>query len=256
MQRQKRRASACTSRRADADRYPLQPMNQQRQTQRGAGESGAQTAQLQQTLMENGRKAMRQFFGLPIQQTLQFQRSAAELLMNGMEAQRWAQDQGVKLTRETMDNYLQTLDSVAQNAEELAQTGMATAQQQGQALQQTGSGFQGGGQEMTAQHPMAQQPQELGQQAAMGSFQEPQTMQQPQGMAQQPQGMGQQPAPQVQGIQQPLGQQAPVRGEPEQPTRQPEPTETTQRGSRAEGRRTGQGEDTGRSQQESLTETQ
>ena len=90
-------------------------MNQQRQTQRGTGESGAQTAQLQQTLMENGRKAMRQFFGLPIQQTLQFQRSAAELLMNGMEAQRWAQDRGVKLTRETMDNYLQTLDSVAQN---------------------------------------------------------------------------------------------------------------------------------------------
>lgn len=239
-------------------------MSQQRQTQRGSGESNAQTAQLQQTLMENGRKAMRQFFEFPLQQTLQFQRSAAELFVNGMEAQQWAQDRGVELTKESMANYLQTLDSFAQNAEELARTEMAAAQQQGQAMQQGAGQFQSGSRGMTGQQPVPQQSQEMGQQPAAGEFQGPQQIQQPQAMGQQPQGIRQQPqamaqqqAPQIQGIRQPLGQQPAPQQEADQQRQQPEPTETTQTGSRAEGRRTGtQSESAGRSQQESLTETQ
>jgi len=239
-------------------------MSQQQQTQQGTGETGAQTAQLQQTLMENGRKAMRQFFELPIQQTLQFQRSAVELFVNSMEAQQLAQDRRMELTRETMHNYLRTLDSVAQNTEELAQAEMATAQQQGQAMQQATSGLQGNGQQTSQQQPGPQQPQAIGPQAWAGGHQKPQPIQQPQGMGQQPpqigqqpQGMGPQQPPRKQGIRQPLGQQPAARAEGEQPAPKPEPAETTRPEGRGEGRPTGaKSEGAGRPQQESLTETQ
>ena len=232
-------------------------MSQQRQTQRETGESSEQTEELQRTLMENGRKAMRQFVELPLQQSLQFQRSAAELFVNGLEAQKWAQERGIELTKNTMGNYLQTLDDVTQNAEELAKTEMAAGQQQGQAIQQAMGQFQGGrrmqrqpsgGQQMGGQQPIPQQSPEMGQQTPTGGFQQPQGPQpqeigqqqsqqpggqqqpQPQEIRQQPrpQGMGQphppeigqQRPPQIQGQQRPLGQQP----SPQQPATEQSPT--------------------------------
>jgi len=231
-------------------------MSQQRQTQRETGESNDETEELQRTLMENGRKAMRQFVELPLQQSLQFQRSAAELFVNGLEAQKWAQERGIELTKNTMGNYLQTLDDVTQNAEDLARTEIAAGQQQGQAIQQAMGQFQSGGeaqrqpssgqgmgdqqppggQAMTGQRTGGQQqPPEMGQQASMGGLQQPQRPQ-PQEIGQQqpqPQGLGQQQPPQPQRLQQPLGQQPSPQAQPA-PQAAPEPTEATQQGSRSE----------------------
>lgn len=251
-------------------------MSQQRQTQRETGDSNDETEELQRSLMENGRKAMRQFVELPLQQSLQFQRSAAELFVNGLEAQKWAQERGIELTKNTMGNYLQTLDNVTQNAEELARTEIAAGQQQGQAIQQATRQFQSAGemqrQPSGGQQQTSQQPPEVGQQASTGGFQQPQGPQpqeigqqqpQAQGLGQQPpqsqmnqpqpqpqpRGIGQGQPPQIQGLQQPLGQQPSSQVQPA-PQATPEPTEATQQGSR-EGQQTD-----GQTQTESPAETQ
>jgi hypothetical protein len=270
-------------------------MNQQRQTQQGPDESGGETTRIQQTMVENGRLAMRQFVELP----LQFQRSAAELFMNGLETQKWAQERGIELTRDTVGSYLETLDSVVQNAEEMAQTEMAATQRQGQTIQQGAGQFETGGRQREGrrmndqrigdqriggpqmrgpqmkgrrpvggqgqppQQPAAQQSQEIGQQASAGEFQGRRPIQQPRGAPQQPQRVGRRQPSQIGEIRQPLTQQPstqqpPVQQRSEQPTQQPEPAEATRLGSNAEGRRSGpKGEGAGRSdRQESLTETQ
>jgi hypothetical protein len=195
-------------------------MSQQPQTARGSGESSEQTAEFQRTLMENGRKAMRQFFELPLQQGLEFQRSAAELFMNGLEAQNWAQRRGIELTKDTMGNYLQSLDNVVQNAEEMAQAEMSAAQQQGQAMQQQMGQFETDGQQLGGQQSTnqgmpdhqsnPQQSQRFGESAPTDGFQQP-------GIEQQ----GQQGMPPAQGIQQPFGEQPPTQQPTQQARQQP-----------------------------------
>ncbi|MHB9286515.1 hypothetical protein ACKVMT_05690 [Halobacteriales archaeon Cl-PHB] len=133
-------------------------------------------AQNQQT-MQDGQQPLQQAIEYPMRQAVQFQRSAAQFFMNGLEMQDWAQQQGIQFTKTLLNSYLQTVEragegaariptEIAQQAQEGMQEGQAFAQQElqrgesmaQQAMPGTGMGDQ---QPRHQQMPVQQPPQQM-----------------------------------------------------------------------------------------------
>lgn len=55
-----------------------------------------------------------------MEQTLRLQRNATEMFMNGMEMGYCAQNQGIDLTRNLLQNYIDTVDDAVRSTEQIA----------------------------------------------------------------------------------------------------------------------------------------
>lgn len=177
---------------------------------------------MQQNTLENSQQALQQAVELPLEQTVQFQKNATELFLNGLEIGSWAQDQGLELTRDAFSTYIDTMESAVENASQATQElqpQQGTWGQQPVQSQQPGAPQQQAGQQPQAGYQQ-QQPGYQGQpgvqqppQGANGGYATPPTYGQ--------QGIGAQPPQQsIQG-QQPVREQQPVQGQgAQQPPRQ------------------------------------
>lgn len=180
----------------------------------------SKTLEMQQNTIENGQRALRQAVEFPLEQTVQFQKSAAELFLNGLEIGTWAQRRGMDMTSDAVRSYISTVENTFQDAEQATEQGIrAMRPETGQAGQQP--------QGQQPQGPVTQPPQQRVQQPTQGPVQQPPQgppQQPPQGPVQQPPS-GQVPGPQQPGQQQPV-QQQPIQRQPIQqpPTRQ-QPTQ-------------------------------
>lgn len=204
----------------------------------------------QQGSSDAGQQFLQQALEVPMEQTIQFQRNAAQILLNGLEMTSWAQSRGMDLTKDMMSTYLDTLEETSRDTERIAEEGMEAMQEIGQAQQQAASQQAENFQQSQAGHPRQTRPSQqtqpprqtqaipqYGTQSAQG-YQEPQPQQgyqepQPQQEYQQPQaqpGYQQQqpPAEPVQGgggqqgfgsVQQPQG--ATAQQPQTMPTQQP-----------------------------------
>jgi hypothetical protein len=147
---------------------------------------------------------MQEAFEFPFSQTMQFQKSAMQLFLNGLEMQEAVQRRGLAFTRQAMDNYFGTMEETASDVSE----GAAAVGRGVVRAQQTQAEFAS---------PQQQYPQRQPPQQAQTQRQYPQ--QQPTSTA------AQQSAPAPQYTQQP----APTYGQPEQYSQQPyQPTQQTQ----------------------------
>ena len=166
----------------------------------------------QQNTTQDSQRALQQAFEAPMEQTLQVQKSAAQMFMNSMELGYWAQNQGLDLTRNLFQNYIDTVEDAVYSTEQIAEQGI----EMGQAtMQQSQQGFGPFQQPQGRQQGFQQRPQQpqgqsqrFQQQPQGQQYQQPQGQQYQgtQGFQQQPQGQQYQ-QPQSQQYQQPQGQQ-------------------------------------------------
>ena len=181
----------------------------------------------------DSQQALQQAFEAPMEQSLQMQKSAAEMFMNSMEMGYWAQNQGIDLTRNLFQNYIDTVEDAVRSTERIAEQGIEMQQatmQQPQGFQQQGQFQQQPQQGQQYQQPQNQQFQQprqpQGFQQPQGQqFQQPQQSQQPQGQRYQ--------QPQNQQFQQPQGRQQRFQGS--RPPRQQYGQQSTQRTRDAQG---------------------
>lgn len=149
----------------------------------------------------------------PLEQTVRFQKGAAELFLNGLRLTTRAQNRGMELTTSLFDNYIQTLEQATRETEQMADEGFQTLQDAGrfqQGMAAGGSQPQGQG---SRQRPQSTAPQPASY-GGQGYREQPPTRPQPQPeFAPPPQPMGQAPPPQ-----QPQG---PAAQQPQGPAAQP-----------------------------------
>lgn len=181
--------------------------------------------EMQRHAFDIGQMALGRAIEVPMQQSIELQKSAGQLFRNGLEMSTWFGNRSAALTREALDTYFQTVDIAAENTAQMTEQGFgrtstigqqsleppqqqfapgaATANQQGGAttpMQGTG-GYQSGS--------YGQMPQSL-----PGSQQQPQQVPVQQPPAQEPVG---QPAPgPAGGMQMNQPDQRPVPQPPEQ----------------------------------------
>jgi len=92
--------------------------------------------EMQQDTIENSQRAMQQAVEFPMEQTVEFQKSAAEMMLNGLELGRWAQRQGIDFTNDALTTYITTVENAVQNTEQAAESGMEAMQSQAQQIPQ------------------------------------------------------------------------------------------------------------------------
>lgn len=191
--------------------------------------------QMQQNALDIGQEALDQAVEIPLKQSIELQRSAGKLFLNGLEMGSWLGNRSTQLTREALDTYFQTVDNAAANAAQMTEQNLQQpTQMTEQGLQQAGEFGQqqlrtqqqefqpgnafGGQQRAAGQQPMGQPPQ--GQQSAA---QQPA----PGAQTQQPVQGSQVQGPAGQQMQQPPGQQ--IQQPPAQQGAQPAPVQESQR---------------------------
>ncbi|WP_123538540.1 hypothetical protein [Halosimplex salinum] len=179
--------------------------------------------ELQRNTLENSQRAMEQAVEVPLQQTVALQRNVAQMMLNGLEISDWMGTQGVELTRNALDTYLDTVESAARDTSELTEQGMQGATSLGQQSLDTGQQFASAvsGDGAMAGQPPAQsqgQPPQTQGQTPQPQAQPPQPQAQPsQPQTQPPQSQGQPPQPQAQPPQ--------PQDQPPQPQTQPHPSQ-------------------------------
>lgn len=183
-----------------------------------------------ETSTDTDQRAMQQAIKYPIEQTVQFQKGAGQLFLNGLELTNWAQSRGFQMTKQLFDNYISTLEDTARETEALADQGIQTVQEAGER------------QEQSAQSAMQQSQQPVSGNAPRETAASRRPTQTPPdtGGSRQPQGGGaplqqagpsqsasaaQQPPtqsqPPMQG-QPPMQSQSPMQGQPPMQSQQPE----------------------------------
>lgn len=179
--------------------------------------------EMQRDTVENGQRTFQQAVELPLQQTVEFQKSAADAIKNGLQMTNWAQRQGIELTTDALDTYVTTVENAVRDTERATQSegsavGTETESPQPQSRRQpepsqsrpAGQQFQQPTAPPQSQQPVARPPQ--GDQQSLRPIQQPLP-----------------PQPSHQSVQQPTGQR-PTRsgGQPVQTTQQP-PQQSPQR---------------------------
>lgn len=108
---------------------------------------------------QNAQQAAQRALEAPLEQTLQFQKTGAEIFLNGLEIMTWTGTRGVDLTKQLLQSYIRTVEDTVRSTEMI---GMQAMQPQ-QAMQQFGTPGMQGGQQMTPQQGgMQQQAQGMG----------------------------------------------------------------------------------------------
>ena len=158
------------------------------------------TVEMQQNAIEQGQQAVEDAVDIPLEQSIQFQKSAGQLFLNGLEIGNWLQNRSMELTRNTLSTYFNTVENAAQRTEEMTEQGLEGASSLGQAGMQSQQG------QLTDMHSGQSQ----------GSMR--MTQPQPQAMPQQRTQPQQQATPQQQA---PSQQQTPPRQQA--PTQQQQP---------------------------------
>ena len=87
---------------------------------------------MQQNALGIGQEALNQAVEIPLKQSIEFQKSAGNLFLNGLEMSSWLGDRSAELTREALDTYFQTVDSAAENAAWMTEQGIQQASNTGQ----------------------------------------------------------------------------------------------------------------------------
>jgi len=168
----------------------------------------SKTIEMQQNAMTIGQQALDEAVEIPLKQTIELQKSAGQLFLNGIEMSSWLGNRSAQLTRDALDTYFSTVDTAAQNAVQMTEEGIEEISDMGQETLRSQ-------QQQLMSAPQGQQPQP--QQQPPQSQTAMQTAPTPQPPAQQMQ-QGQQPP--AQQIQQPATQQPPTQ-QIQQPATQP-----------------------------------
>lgn len=126
-------------------------MNQKSESMNQNEQLTSKAIEMQRTTLENSQEALEQAMELPVEQTLEFQKRAAQLFLDGLEMSSWAQNQGVELTRDAFNTYIDTVEDTVRDTTEFTE---------GQMQQMTT-----GAQQMTRQQPMTDQMPPTGQPA-------------------------------------------------------------------------------------------
>lgn len=89
----------------------------------------SEAAETQKRTIEQSQRAFQQAFSVPLEQTVQFQKSAATALVNGLEVGTWAQRQWLDLADDALSTYFDVAEDVVRDAEEMTAQGSQQASQ-------------------------------------------------------------------------------------------------------------------------------
>jgi len=137
----------------------------------------SKAVEMQQNTLENSQQALEQAIEIPMEQSVEFQRNAAQLFLNGLEMGNWLQNRSVELTRDAFSTYIDTVQSAALNTTRMAEQGT----QQAESLSQQGLASQ---KQQSRSADGSQAPRQRSEQTGQ-QFQQPQQSQRPTGQWQQ-----------------------------------------------------------------------
>lgn len=105
-------------------------MQHRMETERGQSPQGGQFDGSSGTApMQQGEWTFEQAMMMPFEQTVQFQRTAAQLFLNGLQLQDSVQRRWTEMTRSLFHNYLDTVDRVSRDTEQGVHRQVQTTQQ-------------------------------------------------------------------------------------------------------------------------------